>query len=152
MCVCSVWGNAIWATCSSHVHMWCVLHFLHGFINVFSHIHTTRSTHNSVLCNMPDGRDQEIRHWGEHMCLAHYPSSSPSSTLHTRLHMLRTGGHFHTSGNLSHNGRHVSQSLLLLLLFWPLFLNFNKFALLINLMNVPYTYENYVFKYINVTV
>lgn len=55
---------------------------------------TTASAHGSVLCNMPDGRDQEIRHWGEHMRLAHYPSRSPSSTLHTRLHMLRTASHF----------------------------------------------------------
>lgn len=80
-----------------------------GFVSVVSSsfFPTTTSAHGSVLCNMPDGRDQEIRHWGEHMRLAHYPSRSPSSTLHTRLHMLRTASHFSaTAVIMSHTRSH----------------------------------------------
>lgn len=97
--------------------------FRHVFI-----ITTNRSMCSSLLCNMPDGGDQKIGHRGEHMCLAHYPSSSPSSTRHTRLHMLTTGGHFHTSGNLSHSGRHVCQSVASSCLASCLILNFNNFV------------------------
>lgn len=115
MCECALYVyHVLWDTGSSHIHvLWS------AFSTCF---HCPASSHNKqehmqapccVTCLM--GRDQEIRQWGEHMCLAHYPASSPSSTLHARLQMLRTGGHFHTSGNLSHNGLHVSQSGLYLL-------------------------------------
>lgn len=83
----------------------CDPHCRHVFI-----ITTNRSMCSSLLCNMPDGGDQKIGHRGEHMCLAHYPSSFPSSTRYTRLHMLTTGGYFHTSGNLLHSGCHVCPS------------------------------------------
>lgn len=115
VCECALYVyHVLWDTGSSHTHvLWS------AFSTCF---HCPAFSHNKqehmqapccVTCLM--GRDQEIRQWGEHMCLAHYPASSPSSTLHARLQMLRTGGHFHTSGNLSHNGLHVSQSGLYLL-------------------------------------
>lgn len=110
----------------SHPHVVCSA-LSTWFHHTHTHTHTTtRSTHSSVFCNMPDGRDQEIRHWGEHMCLAHYPSLSPSSTLHTRLHMLRTGSHFSTTMVIVLVRLSCSSSILA----FSLFLNFMHFWLI----------------------
>lgn len=69
----------VWPTDPSHVYIvWSA--FPTFFILLLCHT-TNGSTCSSLLCKMPDGRDQEIRHRGEHMCLAHYLPSSP--VLHT---------------------------------------------------------------------
>lgn len=74
------------------IHIWCVLHSLHGFILIFPNTHTHTHAQHSGAHIAPccgtclSGERPEIGHWGEHMCPAHYTFLSPSSTLHTWLH------------------------------------------------------------------
>lgn len=82
------------------IHIWCVLHSLHGFILIFPNTHThTRSTfwsaHSSMLWNMPVGR--ETRDGALRRAYVPASLSIPLPIFHPpHLAAQATGSHFST--------------------------------------------------------